>query len=193
MNEVVDTYDDKLRLKDALIGSEPFESSLLDELGMDFKAIYRESMLPVRMLLNKSVHPVNDICGPIVLLVIFTIFSVLQGKLHFEYIYLITIVSSVQNYLFLNLVSMEKKIDFIRCCGVLGYSFSPVVIFVIISPVLKYMGEIILMGTGGLLGLWSAYTATNVFCRLMDIEKKTYVVGYPLLICYLSFIIMVLL
>lgn len=192
MNDYDELYDDTFHIKQALCGSFPHEPSLFEELGINLTTIYRESMLPIKVLNGVELCRVNDVYGPIILLFIFTLFLIIQGKLHFEYIYLVTIVSALQNYIFVNLLARDNKIDLVGCCGVLGYSFGPVAAFSIIDLIIRYMGRGIRICVGLTLGIWSTYSAVMVFCKELHIKNKMVVVGYPLLLAYTSFILMVL-
>lgn len=191
-DELKEAYTGKFDLKNALMGNLPGDPPLLEELGIDLSVIKSESLLPLKVLQQnpESIMVSSDLTGPVILLFIFTFSLVLQCKIHFGYIYLISLLSSFLMYVLLNLLS-SSKIGYTMCCNVIGYSMTPVVGFSIANILLKWMSPFLRAVLGFLMSLWSGYTSSVVFCTYMKFNDKLVVVLYPLFLAYMCFTMMV--
>lgn len=192
LEDAKDEYMGKMDIRAAMTGSIPGDRPLAEELGIDLQAIKTESLLPIKVLQNTEnmARASTDLTGPILILVMLTSTLVIQGKLHFGYIYLISLSSSFLVYLLLNLLS-QRTISFILCCNIMGYSLAPVVGFSIANIFLVWIRVSLRAFIGAIIGFWCAYTASVVFCKHMEISDKLLVVGYPLFLAYACFIMMV--
>ncbi|ELA41063.1 uncharacterized protein VICG_01856 [Vittaforma corneae ATCC 50505] len=192
-DELKEQYTGRIDIKGALSGSFPGEKSLLEELSIDLNMIKTESLLPLKVLKHNTteVNVSSDVTGPIIILVVFTLSLVIQGKLHFGYIYLISLTSSFLMFILLNLLT-SKGVDYSICCNIMGYSMTPIVAFSLGSMVLVWTGMFIksILGIG--MSAWSAYTASKVVCTHLSLVEKMVVVGYPLFLAYMCFMMMVL-
>lgn len=188
-----DGYTGKVDIKAAMAGSIPGDRPLTEELGIDLHAIKTESLLPVKVLQNSEdiARVSTDLTGPILILIMLTFTLVVQGKLHFGYIYLISLSSSFLIYVLLNLLN-PKPVSFMLCCNIMGYSLTPVVVFSIVNILLVWTGTGVRVFIGIFMSLWSAYTASAVFCRHLETSDKLVVVGYPLFLAYACFVIMII-
>ncbi len=186
-------YVDRVNFKLAMTGSLPNDPPLLEELGISLPLIRAESQLPLRVL-RKSAGPVcntSDLTGPILILVLFTALLVLHGKLHFGYIYLISLTSASLVYVLLNLIA-TKDTSIVICCSILGYSLGPVLLYSLMHIGLRWTSVYVRVAVGLGMAFWSAYTASIVFCQYLELSNRTYVVGFPLLLTYVCFVLMVL-
>lgn len=177
--------------KEAFLGSLPDDPPLLSELGIDLAAIKDEASLPIRVFNTSSFVTSSDLTGPITILLAFTLSLVLQGKLHFEYIYLISLSSTLFIYVVTNLIS-AKPLPFAVCSNVMFYSFSPILLFSFLNIVFRFLPRWMRLLAGFGTTLWSCYTASYVFCCNLQQSNKLVVLAYPLLLTYLCFIMMII-
>lgn len=186
-------YTDSFSLKLAVTGHLPNDPPLLQELGIDLSLIKIESQLPFRVLRNNSFHKSSstDLTGPIIFLIFFMFILMLNGKAHFGYIYLISLSASSFIYALLSLIS-QNGTNLTVCCSVMGYSLTPILFFAVLNLVLRWAGLYFRVFLGIGFSLWSAYTASNVLCRCYDLGSKTIILGYPLILSYICFILMIL-
>jgi len=185
-------YMGKIDIKGAFTGSSPGDRPLLEELSIDLNAIKSECLLPLKVLRTPGeVQVSSDIAGPVIVLVMFTLSLVLQGKLHFGYIYLISLTSTVLVFGLLNLLT-HTGVSYAVCCNAMGYSMTPVVAFSFLNTVLAWAGRAVRASVCGGMCLWSAYVASRVLCQHLGAVEKTGVVSYPLFLAYISFGMMVI-
>lgn len=191
-----EVYTDQANLRAAFSGSLPNDPPLLHELGIDLRLIKAESLLPFRVLSPSSFSAASaggtsDLTGPILFLALFTALLILHGKLHFGYIYLLSLCSCFSIYLLLNLVSVRETSALV-VCSVLGYSLGPVILYALLNIGLRWTGLFVRVALGLSTAVWSAYTASIVFCKHLELHSKQFIVGYPLLLTYMCFILMIL-
>lgn len=188
-------YTSRLDLKSAFLGRLPGDGPLLEELGIDFSTIKKESRLIFGVFQKKHVDfsfvKNADLSGPIVFIGLYTLGLILNYKIHFGYIYFISLLTALSMYFLLNVLD-TKHIGFLECCSVLGYSFLPVVFFSFINVLMGRIGIGFKVFCGLGFALWSSYTASVVFCRYLSLSNKRVVVGYPLLLGYAGFVMVVL-
>lgn len=186
-------YVDRINFRLAMTGALPNDPPLLEELGISLPLIKTESQLPLRVFRPSTIPAcsTSDLTGPVLILVLFTALLVLHGKLHFGYIYLISLTSAFFIYVLLTLIA-TKETSIITCCSVLGYSLGPVLLYSLMHIALRWTSIYVRVAAGLGMAFWSACTASIVFCRHLELANKTYVVGFPLLLTYVCFVLMVL-
>jgi hypothetical protein len=184
-----DFYTGEISIKKALFKGLPEDPPFLEALGIDLEAIKKESLLPIKVLTNPSeiITSTSDLTGPITILIIFTFSLLLQGKVHFEYIYLISLSSSFFIYALINLLC-SSTVGFFTCCNILISSLTPVVTFSFFNLPLKFLGLYFRIAVSLVMGIWSAFTASHVFCKQIEQEDKKIVLGYPLFLSYSCFL-----
>lgn len=188
-------YVDKVDIRAALAGSLPEDPPLLEELGIDFGVIKKESRLIFKVLQRSAVDfsfvKNGDLSGPITFVALYTLGLVLNRKVHFGYIYFISLLTTLSTYFLLNVLD-TKRIGLLECCSVLGYSFLPVVFFSFASIVTGALGLGFRLCCGIACAVWASYTACEVFCQYLSLSNRRLVLGYPLLLAYLGFVVIVL-
>lgn len=190
-----DVYIDKIDIKSALLGSLPDDKPILEELGIDFSTVKKESKLIFKVLKTRPVDfsfiKNADLSGPFIFLVLYTIALVINYRVHFGYIYFISLLTSTFMYFLLNVID-DKQIGFVECCSVLGYSLPPVIVFSFINLITCRMNLGFRLTMGMAFAGWSAYTASVVFSQYLSLINKHLVIGYPLLLAYVGYILIVL-
>ncbi|KAG0437136.1 Protein transport protein YIP1 [Dictyocoela muelleri] len=99
----------EFNLKSALTGSLPTDPPLLEELGINFSTIKRESQI----IFFKPVIEPRDLSGPLMFIITFCILSLVQAvifseKLVFGYVYFNSIFMSIFVYAILNLLCNDE-------------------------------------------------------------------------------------
>lgn len=191
--ETDELYVDRMFFKEAFTGGSRDDPPLLKELGIDFSLIKTESLLPIKVLSRDALPAItpSDITGPFTLVVLFTFSLILHGKIHFGYIYIVSLFSLAAVYFLLNLLS-PHGVPLVLCCSILGYSFVPVLFFSFFDFTLRWFGLFLRLSLGLAMAFWSAYTATVSFCRYVMLTDKSFVVAYPVFLAYLSCIILII-
>lgn len=129
---------------------------------------------------------IADLSGPIIFIAMYTLGLVLNCKVHFGYIYFISLITTLSTYFLLNVMD-TRQIGFLECCSVLGYSFLPMVFFSFLSIFISGVGTGLKIFCGLTFAGWSSYTASVVFCQYLSLINKNFVLGYPLLLAYIGF------
>ncbi|EJW04605.1 hypothetical protein EDEG_01189 [Edhazardia aedis USNM 41457] len=185
MNDFQDVYIDRIDIKSALTGRLPNDPPLLQELGIDFTAIKNET----KLILNPNANfEKSDITGPLIFMFFYALCLFANGKMHFGYVYFITLSSNLLIYFLLNVIkTTQKGVEFVKCFSILGYSFVPVMGFAFINIILAPFKYIL----GIFAAFWSCYVASIVFCRYLEMEDKKFIIGYPILLVYICYVLLV--
>ena len=185
-------YVDKIDIRSAFTGHLSGDKPLLEELGIDFGIIRKESSLIFKIFTPSSFDCVvsSDVTGPFVNIIAFSLCLLLNYKMHFRYIYSISLFSIFSTYLLLNVMDLVD-IKLLECCSVLGYSFTPIVMFSFLNIFTKWLPIKCRIFFGIIFALWSAYTASFVFVRYLNVSNKQFLILYPLFITYICFAIIV--
>lgn len=184
MNDFQDVYIDRIDIKSALSGTLPTDPPLLEELGINFRTIRQESTLIFKPTLKIEN---SDITGPIIIVLLYSLLLLLNGKVHFGYVYFVTLASNLLIYFLLNVLKeINKDVTLQIIFSVLGYSFVPLVLYSFFR--LFFRVDFV----GYLCVLWSSYVASVVFCRYLEMERLVFVVGWPILLVYVCFLLLII-
>ncbi|EOB13478.1 Protein transport protein yip1 [Nosema bombycis CQ1] len=187
-------YTDKIDFKKALTGSLIDEPHLLEELGINFNTIKKESGLIFKVFspgdIKVSFIDDADMSGPVLFLSLFTLCLFINYKAHFGYIYLISLMGVLSIYFLLNVVD-KVSIGLLQCCSVLGYAFIPMTIFSFVNLFFNWFGSPVKIVMGILFALWSSWISTTVFILYLGLVNKRLVVWYPLMLLYGCFSLLV--
>lgn len=187
-----ETYNNSYDFKTIFTGSLPDDTPLLNELGVDFSAIRQESTLVFDIFTNKeraSTHASSDLIGPMVFVSLFAAALTLKAKLHFGYIYVLCMVCNAGIYGIVNLCN-DVYIPLTTCCNITGYSFFPVMLFSWGNVFVFFLPIYIKLITGILFAAWGTYVATQVLSAKVGTYEKTIIMGYPIFVGYMCYIIM---
>lgn len=186
-----DVYMDQIDLKGALIGYAEGDLPLLHELGIDFNSICMESRV-IFEVFNKTTKYFNcktaGIAGPLIFSLCYSLFLMVNGKIHFGYIYFLSLVSNIFIYSLLNVLA-ESHINFLESFSVMGYSQIPVTVFSFFNIFLKYTPVPVQLALGVVFALWSSATASLIFVKFLEIDQLFYIVAYPLFLIYFCFVL----
>lgn len=193
--EQKEAYVDKIDIKKALMGTLTDDKPLLEELGINLNVIKKESLMIFKVLNPKDIKvsfiEEADMSGPIIFILLYTLCLFINCKMHFGYVYLISIISLFSIYFLLNVID-TVSIGLLQCCSVMGYAFVPMNIFSFINIFLNWCGSTFKIIIGILFTLWSSYISTTVFITYLGLNNKRLVVWYPLMLCYGCFSLLVI-
>lgn len=184
--------DLQIDIKAALTGYLPGDPPLLSEFGIDFYSIKKESMMVFKIMKwsfdSTDFDAVSsDLVGPIFFLILFALVLLLNGRVHFGYLYFLSIFSSLSIYLLLKLMT-ALEIGFLKVASILGYSFIPTLFFSVLNIFLPAARSSKLL-TGIFFALWSTYISSTVITNHFKLRHKQLLVAYPILMIYTCFVI----
>lgn len=171
------------------------EPPLMEELGVNIPHITdktRAVLLPfsTHAKNNPSLMESDDLAGPLAIGLLLGGTLLLNGKLHFGYIYGFGMCSCIGMSLILNLMSPKEAISIWRIVGVLGYGLLPVNVLAALNLFLGLHNRG-LIGTilAGLTIFWCTSASTRLFERSCDMRDQRYLIAYPTALVYCCFVI----
>ncbi|CCE65128.1 hypothetical protein TPHA_0J03080 [Tetrapisispora phaffii CBS 4417] len=177
----------------------PHEPPLLEELGINFDHIVTKTklvLIPVKSSNSISQEILNDsdLSGPLIFFLLFGLFLLLAGKVHFGYIYGVALFGSTSLHLLSKFMgsnesSVQTKLQYFNTASILGYCFLPLCflsafgIFISLNNTLGYTAAIIFV-------FWSTWSSSGFFNSLLQLHHARALIAYPLFIFYSVFAIM---
>jgi hypothetical protein len=160
------------------------EPPLLEELGINFDHIYRKTkcVLNPFAVPHESIIHDEDLAGPLVFCIAYGFSLLLMGKIHFGYIYGITLMGCLSMYLLLNLMS-ERGVNAACIGSILGYCLLPMVILSFISVVLTFTGYLRLIVSLFFI-LWCSISSSKLFVHSLNMTNQQLLVLYPCFLLY---------
>lgn len=168
-------------LKSALTGYLPGDEPVLEELGINFNTIKTEAQM--------IFHPISepkDLSGPLIFILIYSFFLLLSGKLHFGYIYFISLSTTLFTYVIINLIS-RKSIDLLSTSSIMGYSFIPIILF---QPLSFFLPLTLRIFVSLFFTFWASFSSTKNFIFILNLSDKFFIVFYPIFLCYSVFVLL---
>lgn len=168
------------------------EPPLLEELGINFEHILAKTLAVLQPFrpVDPEVLSDGDLTGPIVFCLCLGFSLLLQGKVHFGYIYGYVVFGCTSLYVLLNLLSPpgHDRIHFWSIVSTVGYCLLPVVFVAIVGIVLDLKGW---FGNAFafLSVAWCTFTATRQFEKGFGMEKQRYLIAYPVGLLYSCFVL----
>lgn len=161
------------------------------ELGLsDRHILHKTAQLVNPFCASKDALAVDpDLVGPFLFYLLFGLFLLFSGRMHFGYIYGVVLSGWVLLYFFLNLIG-NTEISGTTTGSIIGYGGIPLL--------LPAAGSIVL-STRGMVGafvclfatLWCAACSTAYIVQLLGVPEKKLVVAYPLFLFYAFFAVLV--
>jgi len=161
------------------------EPPLLEELGINFDHILQKTKLVLNPLRSISSDVVNetDFTGPLVFL--FTLASLLlfAGKMHFGYIYGISVFAVFIMWILLKLMAPQDGPSFGTVTSILGYCLLPIVLLSGVAVIFSLKGI-----TGTILAAvsvcWCSWSSSKLFCSALSMNSSQPLVAYPCAMLY---------
>ncbi|KAH7445632.1 hypothetical protein KP509_01G018700 [Ceratopteris richardii] len=170
------------------------EAPLLEELGIDTSQIMRKTrsvLNPFR--LKSDLHEDADLSGPFVIFMLFGLFQLLAGKLHFGVILGWLAVASIFIYFVFNMLAGSNgSLDLYRCLSIVGYCLLPMVIFSGISLFLPRSGLTIAV-ISCIAVIWCTRASTGLLVMVAPhAEEYRSLLAYSCGLLYTAFSLLVL-
>lgn len=168
------------------------EMPILDELGICPERI-KEKILSVVTLnkLNKKILEDADMTGPFLIFMLFCVTLIIQKKTHFGYIYGTTLFGGFIINTIMNLMSRKETILLYNTISVLGYCMIPIVFTSFIGLFISLKAIIGALTAIGCI-IMSSFTASNFFEEVLNMQSQKWLIFYPLVLFYTSFLLVTL-
>ncbi|KGG50798.1 hypothetical protein DI09_55p150 [Mitosporidium daphniae] len=180
-----------------LDGTEP---PLLQELGINPSHIAQKSLTvlnPFRKVAPEMMDE-SDLAGPIAICLALGGSLLISGKIHFGYIYGLSMLGWLSIFLLVNLMAEDGRgIDGTRTASVLGYSLLPMVplgpLLGALSHLLKalhappFISSAFTIGLGIAMVLWCTIAASSIFTGVLQMQHQRLLLAYPLSLLYTCF------
>lgn len=165
------------------------ELPILEELGINPERI-KEKVLSVVMIhkVNKQVLDDADMTGPFLIFIAFCLSLILQKKTHFGYIYGTTLFGGFIINTIMNLMSKKESILLYNTISVLGYCMIPIVLTSFIGLLINLKALVGLITCIASI-IMASYTATNFFEEVLRMQSQKWLIFYPLILFYTSFLL----
>ena len=168
------------------------ELPLLEELGIDFKAIGSKMLHHLNPFSVPDAEEI-DIIGSILILMFIAISLLLLGKIHFGIIYGYSIIANTVEYFVMNLLS-QKNIDFSLVFTHFSYCLFPNIFYVVVLFILQFFGinKMVMQCIGIVFVGLSTFMCSRIFNVLIDSANRKLLVLYPIMLYYGLFILFVM-
>jgi hypothetical protein len=167
-------------------GSTSFEDEppLLEELGINFDHIWEKTKSVLNPFKETDSHIMDDtdLAGPLVFCLAFGALLLLQGKVHFGYIYGFGVLGCASMYAVLNLMSMTG-VSAGCVISILGYCLLPVVALSGITSIIKLHGLVAILLSALGIG-WCSLSASKFFVTVLAMDSQQLLVAYPCALLY---------
>lgn len=160
------------------------EPPLLEELGINFDHIWEKTKSVLNPFKETDSHIMDDtdLAGPLVFCLAFGALLLLQGKVHFGYIYGFGALGCASMYGVLNLMSMTG-VSAGCVVSILGYCLLPVVALSAITSVIKLQGLAAIFFSAVGIG-WCSLSASKFFVSVLAMDSQQLLVAYPCALLY---------
>lgn len=160
------------------------EPPLLEELGINFNHIWEKTKSVLNPFKSTDSHIMDDtdLAGPLVFCLAFGGLLLLQGKVHFGYIYGFGVLGCAGMYAVLNLMSMTG-VSAGCVISILGYCLLPIVALSGITSFIKLQGLIATV-LCALSIAWCSLSASKMFVTVLAMDSQQLLVAYPCALLY---------
>lgn len=164
---------------------------LLQELGI-FPANIRAKAYSVLNPFGRQsacVTEDTDLAGPLVFALALGGMLSLQGKLHFEAIYGISVLGIVLAKVLLTLMTEKGGVELQFVISTLGYCLLPNIVLGCVQAVQYWLlgSHHVMLPFAVFAVLWSAWCASAMFVHALGMEHQRYLVLYPCALLYVAF------
>jgi len=161
------------------------EPPLLEELGIDFNHIIEKTKVVMNPMRNINQEIVNetDLAGPLVFAFGLASCLLLAGKMHFGYIYGISVFAVLMMWLLLKMMAPNEGPSFGTVTSILGYCLLPIVLLSGCAILFSLQGVV---GTflSSLAVLWCSWSSSKLFCSALNMSAQQALVAYPCAMLY---------
>lgn len=185
----------------------PHEPPLLEEIGINFDHIFTKTKIVLMPLISaqsvsQEVLTDSDLAGPLIFFLLFGLFLLLAGKVHFGYIYGVALFGTISLHYLSRLMSSKPhtnttqtasmattKLQFFTTASILGYCFLPLCFLTFIGifqNLNNNMGYVL----GAVFVIWSTWSSSGFLNALLQLHNARALIAYPLFIFYSVFALM---
>ncbi|KAI9152458.1 hypothetical protein H9P43_009249 [Blastocladiella emersonii ATCC 22665] len=163
------------------------EPPLLEELGINFGHIRDKAVTALNPFrpIQRGLMDDTDLAGPLLFCLLFGMFLLLSGKVHFSYIYGLGAVGCLSMYAILNLMS-DRGVDVSTTASVLGYCLLPMVLQSMVTALLS-LSTLIGLVLSCVSVCWCTYSASTMFVTVLSMTEQRVLVAYPVGLLYAVF------
>ncbi|NXU50180.1 YIPF7 protein, partial [Turnix velox] len=160
------------------------EPPLLEELGINFEHIWQKTLTVLNPMkpADGSIMIETDLTGPMVFCLALGATLLLAGKVHFGYVYGLSVIGCLAMHALLNLMSISG-VSHGCVASVLGYCLLPMVILSSSAIIFSLQGI-----PGTLLALfiigWCSLSASKIFTSALAMEGQQLLIAYPCALLY---------
>ncbi|XP_015717951.1 protein YIPF7 [Coturnix japonica] len=160
------------------------EPPLLEELGINFEHIWQKTLTVLNPMkpADGSIMNETDLTGPVVFCLALGATLLLAGKVHFGYVYGVSVTGSITMHALLNLMSITG-VSYGCVASVLGYCLLPMVILsssAAIFPLHGIPGTLLALFVIG----WCSLSASKIFTTALAMEGQQLLIAYPCALLY---------
>lgn len=175
------------------------EPPLLEEIGINFDHIITKTKIvfnpaSFRNALSDEILNDSDLAGPLIFFLLFGLFLLLAGKVHFGYIYGVALFGTVSlhnlsKFMGNNESASPAKLQFFNTASILGYCFLPLC-FLSLIGVFHSLDNKMGYGLGSIFVVWSTWSSSAFLNSLLQLHGARALIAYPLMIYYSVFALM---
>merc|ERR1712066_882083 len=149
------------------------EPPLLEELGINFDHILQKTKLVLNPLRSIDSQIVNetDLTGPLIFAFALATTLLFSGKVHFGYIYGISIFSIILMWCLLVLMSPAEGPGWGTVASILGYCLLPIVLLSAPALIFSLQSSFGLCLTIAAV-LWCSVSSSKLFCSALKMESQ---------------------
>lgn len=177
----------------------PHEPPLLEEIGINFDHIITKTKIafnPVNSkgVLSDEILSDSDLAGPLIFFLLFGLFLLLAGKVHFGYIYGVALFGTVSlhelsKFMGNNESASPEKLQFFNTASILGYCFLPLC-FLSLIGIFCSLDNKVGYTLGAIFVFWSTLSSSAFLNSLLQLHGARALIAYPLMIYYSVFALM---
>jgi len=161
------------------------EPPLLEELGINFDHIIKKTQVVLNPLtsIDQSIVNETDLAGPLVFIVALGSLLLLSGKMHFGYIYGISIFAVLLMWGLLKMMAPQEGPSSGCVASILGYCMLPIVGLSAISIIFSLQGSFGFVASS-ISVFWCSWSASKLFCSACNLKGEQALVAYPCAMLY---------
>ena len=144
-------------------------------------------LLTTQKAVGESFLEDRDVAGPLVFCMLLGLFLLMTGKMYMGYILGVGLLGSLGLFLLLHLMT-EHTLDAYQVISVLGYCLLPIVVLAAVGILINLHGPAGVVG-GLMVVAWCTRSATAIFEEALQMQQQRYLIAYPVLIFYTSFVL----
>jgi len=169
------------------------ELPLLEELEIYPNEIIQKALtvlIPTKPIVSQQLTD-SDLTGPLLFSFLLGLCLLLQGKVHFGYVFGFGILGCMLMCVVLNLMCDEGvEITAHKTFSILGYSLLPVVLLAALHIFFPLSQGIPFLLSSALTVAWCTVTSTRFIEKSLEMTEQYYLIAYPVTLFYFCFVLL---